>query len=171
MFYLMRLVFVVHDVGIIEINPTFIHDYFFFWKIKFFHISVKQDKAGACFWNLWMWLSNKEKKHCTTLPLLGLFLSAQLEWLTGGECLAGMHEVVVTKRTLEAIALAKEQNRSLWRVSSTVSYIDSHIVLVWSRTSWQVVGSQILCVCHLIDSPVVCLCKTVVLTHCFRCNS
>ena len=76
-----------------------------------------------------MWLSNKEKKHCTT-PLLGLFLSAQLEWLTGGECLAGMHEVVVTKRTLEAIALAKEQNRSLWRVSSTVSYIDSHIVLV-----------------------------------------
>ena len=45
----------------------------------------------------------------------------QLEWLTGGECLAGMHEVVVTKRTLEAIEVARQQNRSLWRVSSTVS--------------------------------------------------
>lgn len=45
----------------------------------------------------------------------------QLEWLTGGECLAGMHEVVVTKRTLDAIKLAQQQNHSLWRVSSTVS--------------------------------------------------
>jgi hypothetical protein len=45
----------------------------------------------------------------------------QLEWLTGGECLAGMHEVVVTKRTLEAIEQAQQENRSLWRVSSTVS--------------------------------------------------
>lgn len=45
----------------------------------------------------------------------------QLEWLTGGECLAGMHEVVVTDRTIGAINLARQQNRSLWRVSSTVS--------------------------------------------------
>ena len=52
-----------------------------------------------------------------------------MEWLTGGECLAGMHEVVVTKRTLEAVALAKEQNRSLWRVSSTVSTLSSHSML------------------------------------------
>lgn len=47
----------------------------------------------------------------------------QLEWLTGGDCLAGMHEVVVTKRTLDAIELARQQNRSLWRVSSTVRII------------------------------------------------
>jgi hypothetical protein len=53
-----------------------------------------------------------------------------VEWLTGGECLAGMHEVVVTKRTLDAIALAKEQNRSLWRVSSTVSTINSSTMLI-----------------------------------------
>lgn len=45
----------------------------------------------------------------------------QIEWLTAGHCVAGMHEVVVTNRTLDAIKLAKEQNRSLWRVSSTVS--------------------------------------------------
>jgi len=47
----------------------------------------------------------------------------QIEWLTGGDCIAGMHEVVATKRTLDAINLAQEQNRSLWRVSSTVSMI------------------------------------------------
>lgn len=46
----------------------------------------------------------------------------QIEWLTAGECIAGMHEVVVTDRTAEAIKLALEQNRSIWRVSSTVSF-------------------------------------------------
>lgn len=35
--------------------------------------------------------------------------------------MAGMHEVVVTNRTTDAIKRALEQNRSLWRVSSTVS--------------------------------------------------
>lgn len=49
----------------------------------------------------------------------------QIEWLTGGKCLAGMHEVTVTNRTLEAIELAKQQNGSIWRVSSTVSIIVS----------------------------------------------
>ena len=44
----------------------------------------------------------------------------QIEWLTAGDCIAGMHEVVVTSRTLDAIRSASEQNRSLWRVSSTV---------------------------------------------------
>lgn len=44
----------------------------------------------------------------------------QIEWLTAGECIAGMHEVVVTDRTIDAIKLALEQNSSLWRVSSTV---------------------------------------------------
>ena len=49
----------------------------------------------------------------------------QIEWLTGGKCLAGMHEVTVTNRTLEAIELAKQQNLSIWRVSSTVSILVS----------------------------------------------
>jgi len=70
----------------------------------------------------------KKKLYCMTIYQSDVFLSEQLEWLTGGECLAGMHEVVVTKRTLEAIALAREQNRSLWRVSSTVSTIDSQFM-------------------------------------------
>lgn len=54
----------------------------------------------------------------------------QLEWLTGGECLAGMHEVVVTNRTLEAIERARQENRSLWRVSSTVSAL----LIILSKT-------------------------------------
>lgn len=58
----------------------------------------------------------------------------QLEWLTGGECLAGMHEVVVTNRTTEAIQLAQKQNRSLWRVSSTVCDLRSLALIsgVWN---------------------------------------
>uniref|UniRef100_A0A2N9GV49 Non-haem dioxygenase N-terminal domain-containing protein n=1 Tax=Fagus sylvatica TaxID=28930 RepID=A0A2N9GV49_FAGSY len=57
-------------------------------------------------------------------------LMKQIEWLTAGECIAGMHEVVVTNRTIEAIKLATEQNRSLWRVSSTLfSHVASDAVL------------------------------------------
>jgi len=55
----------------------------------------------------------------------------QIEWLTGGDCIAGMHEVVATNRTIDAINAAKEQKRSLWRVSSTVS---AHKKLVVSCT-------------------------------------
>uniref|UniRef100_A0A0E0K4G6 Non-haem dioxygenase N-terminal domain-containing protein n=1 Tax=Oryza punctata TaxID=4537 RepID=A0A0E0K4G6_ORYPU len=68
-----------------------------------------------------IWLRNGKKME-VKVPVGCLLIQSgkQLEWLTGGECLAGMHEVVVTKRTLEAIALAREQNRSLWRVSSTL---------------------------------------------------
>lgn len=46
----------------------------------------------------------------------------QMEWLTAGDCMAGMHEVVVTHTTVEAIKVAIQQNQSLWRVSSTVSF-------------------------------------------------
>lgn len=45
----------------------------------------------------------------------------QLEWLTGGECAAGMHEVVVSENTLQAIDASQKAGKSLWRVSSTVS--------------------------------------------------
>lgn len=54
----------------------------------------------------------------------------QIEWLTAGECMAGMHEVVVTNRTTDAIKQALEQKRSLWRVSSTVSETSSYIELL-----------------------------------------
>ena len=63
------------------------------------------------------------------LSLLHCFY-VQIEWLTAGECIAGMHEVVVTNRTIEAIKLATEQNRSLWRVSSTVSNLNHTFIII-----------------------------------------
>ncbi|KAK6162891.1 hypothetical protein DH2020_002732 [Rehmannia glutinosa] len=67
----------------------------------------------------------------------------QIEWLTAGECIAGMHEVVVTDRTIDAIKLASEQNRSLWRVSSTLfAHIASDAVLKHLD--------------HFADSPLAC---------------
>lgn len=78
-----------------------------------------------------IWLRNGEKVE-VKVPVGCLLIQTgkQIEWLTAGECIAGMHEVVVTKRTLEAIRLASEQNRSLWRVSSTLfAHIASDSVL------------------------------------------
>lgn len=43
-----------------------------------------------------------------------------MEYLTGGYILAGFHEVVVSKETLEAIEKRRSINGSLWRVSSTL---------------------------------------------------
>ncbi|XP_050284010.1 uncharacterized protein LOC126724005 isoform X2 [Quercus robur] len=57
-------------------------------------------------------------------------LMKQIEYLTAGDCMAGLHEVIVTDKTIEAIKQAKEQNRSLWRVSSTFfAHIASDAVL------------------------------------------
>ncbi|EEF49198.1 conserved hypothetical protein [Ricinus communis] len=78
-----------------------------------------------------IWLRSGQKLE-VKVPSGCLFLQAgkQMEWLTAGECMAGMHEVVVTDRTKEAIKKASEQNRSLWRVSSTLfSNIASDAVL------------------------------------------
>lgn len=44
----------------------------------------------------------------------------QLEIMTAGYVYAGFHEVVVTEDTLKAVERAKEEGRSLWRVSSTM---------------------------------------------------
>ncbi|KAK8936219.1 hypothetical protein KSP39_PZI014034 [Platanthera zijinensis] len=78
-----------------------------------------------------IWLSNGQKVE-VKVPIGCLLIQSgkQLEWLTGGECLAGMHEVVVTNRTLNAIEIARQQNHSLWRVSSTLfAHIASDMVL------------------------------------------
>ncbi|KAJ4979045.1 hypothetical protein NE237_009825 [Protea cynaroides] len=78
-----------------------------------------------------IWLRNGQKVE-VKVPVGCLLIQTgkQLEWLTSGECLAGMHEVVVTNRTIEAIKLAQQQNRSLWRVSSTLfGHIASDAVL------------------------------------------
>ncbi|XP_028774343.1 uncharacterized protein LOC114753660 [Neltuma alba] len=78
-----------------------------------------------------IWLRNGQKVE-VKVPVGCLLIQAgkQIEWLTAGHCVAGMHEVVATKRTLEAIKLAQEQKRSQWRVSSTLfSHIASDAVL------------------------------------------
>ncbi|OMO69809.1 hypothetical protein CCACVL1_19256 [Corchorus capsularis] len=78
-----------------------------------------------------IWLRNGQKVE-VKVPMGCLLIQTgkQIEWLTAGECTAGMHEVVVTKRTIDAIKLASEQNRSLWRVSSTLfAHIASDAVL------------------------------------------
>ncbi|CAA3012355.1 Iron ascorbate family oxidoreductase [Olea europaea subsp. europaea] len=78
-----------------------------------------------------IWLRNGQKME-VKVPVGCLLIQTgkQIEWLTGGDCIAGMHEVVVTNRTTDAIKLALEQNRSLWRVSSTLfAHIASDAVL------------------------------------------
>lgn len=78
-----------------------------------------------------IWLRNGEKVQ-VKVPVGCLLIQTgkQIEWLTAGECIAGMHEVVVTERTIEATRLASEQGRSLWRVSSTLfGHIASDAVL------------------------------------------
>ncbi|KAH9302176.1 hypothetical protein KI387_013759, partial [Taxus chinensis] len=80
---------------------------------------------------LHIWLRNGQKVE-VSVPVGCLLIQAgkQLEWLTGGHCLAGMHEVVVSKRTLSAIEEARQAGRSLWRVSSTVfGHIASDAIL------------------------------------------
>lgn len=80
---------------------------------------------------LYIWLRNGQKVEVRA-PVGYLLLQAgkQLEWLTGGDCRAGMHEVVVTKRTLAAIEAASQARKSLWRVSSAVfGHIASDAIL------------------------------------------
>ncbi|KAF2319434.1 hypothetical protein GH714_015797 [Hevea brasiliensis] len=68
-----------------------------------------------------IWLRNGQKVEVKVPPgCLFIQTGKQIEWLTAGECMAGMHEVVVTDKTLDAVKKAAEQNRSLWRVSSTL---------------------------------------------------
>lgn len=67
--------------------------------------------------------------HYAYIYIYYTLLNVQIEWLTAGDCIAGMHEVVVTNRTTDAVKLAMEQNRFLWRVSSTVSEA-SHIIVI-----------------------------------------
>jgi len=78
----------------------------------------------------------------------------QIEWLTGGDCIAGMHEVVATKRTVDAITLAQEQNRSLWRVSSTVS--EEWMIIFQTRKKKSFI--KLTCQSY-IDDKFVCACS------------
>jgi len=83
---------------------------------------------------LFVW-TRDQKRRPVKMPKGCLLLQAgkQLEWLTAGHVLAGFHEVVVSDATISAIKRAKEEKRSLWRVSSTLfSHVasDNHLTPV-----------------------------------------
>ncbi len=61
-------------------------------------------------------------KFAVKIPTGCLLVQAgqQLEYLTAGHVLAGMHEVVVTEATLAAAEKARAAKRPTWRISSTL---------------------------------------------------
>jgi len=80
---------------------------------------------------LYIWL-REGKKLSVSIPDGCLLAQAgmQFEYLTGGKVIAGFHEVIVTDKTQEAMTKAKEENRPLWRISSTVfAHIASDVIL------------------------------------------
>jgi len=88
----------------------------FHYDLNFLTIHGKSRYSG-----LNAWTRNGEKIS-VRVPDGCLLLQAgkQIEWLTGGHIHAGYHEVVVNENTLQALEKAKEKNRPLWRISSTL---------------------------------------------------
>jgi len=87
--------------------------------------------GSARFSGLFVW-TREAKRLAVNVPQGCLLLQAgqQFERLTGGEVLAGFHEVVVSEQTVEEIKQAFSTSRSLWRVSSTLfSHISSDKIL------------------------------------------
>ena len=73
------------------------------------------------FQSILQWLRDGRRVPVSVPPgCLIIQAGKQLEWLTGGEILAGFHEVVVTQDTRQAVERARAEGRPLWRVSSTV---------------------------------------------------
>jgi hypothetical protein len=101
--------------------------------LNFLTIHGKSNYGG-----LFVWLRNGEKKK-VRIPDGCLLLQAgmQFEYLTGGEFLAGFHEVILTDQVLKVVESKKEENRKLgfdkhklWRVSSTLfSQIRQNVIL------------------------------------------
>lgn len=88
----------------------------FHYDISFLTIHGKSRFPG-----LYIWLRTGEKVP-VKVPQ-GCFLlqaAMQLEIMTAGHIFAGFHEVIVTEETQAAVAKAKKEGRSLWRVSSTM---------------------------------------------------
>ena len=87
---------------------------------------------------LYLWLRNGKKKR-VKIPDGCLLIQAgiQLEYLTGGELIAGFHEVVYTEDAAKKVAQQKKENEELgemknllWRVSSTCfSQIRQNVIL------------------------------------------
>lgn len=98
----------------------------FHYDIGFLTIHGKSNFPG-----LYIWLRNG-KKIPVKIPDGCLLIQAgkQLEWITGGYIMAGYHEVVCSQDTLLSIERAKQENRSLWRISSTLFvHLNSDIIL------------------------------------------
>lgn len=96
------------------------------YDISFLTIHGKSRFPG-----LYIWLRNGEKMRVVVPD--GCFLlqaGRELEYLTGGYIKAGFHEVVYDELTEKAVEKAKKENRSTWRVSSTMfSHIRSNAIL------------------------------------------
>lgn len=90
----------------------------FHYDMNFLTIHGKSRYPG-----LLIWSRNGEKVQ-VKVPDGCLLVQAgkQFEYLTGGHVQAGYHEVVVLPATLNAIEKAKQENRPLWRISSTLFY-------------------------------------------------
>ena len=75
----------------------------------------------ARFPGLYVW-TREGRRLAVAVPPGCLLVQAgkQLEHLTGGHVLAGMHEVLVSSATAAAAARARAHDRSLWRISSTL---------------------------------------------------
>ena len=80
---------------------------------------------------LFVWL-REGRKIPVKVPDGCLLVQAgqQMEYLTGGAVSAGMHEVVVTEATMDAVDKNAAMHRPPWRVSSTLfGHIASDVVL------------------------------------------
>jgi isopenicillin N synthase-like dioxygenase len=80
---------------------------------------------------LYVWLRDGSRMM-VRVPKDCLLLQAgkQFEWLTGGYVMAGFHEVVSVKETVEAIERRRPLGRPMWRISSTLfSHIASDQML------------------------------------------
>lgn len=98
----------------------------FHYDLNFMTIHGRSRFPGLFVW------TREGKRVLVRVPQNCLLLQAgkQFEWLTGGEVLAGFHEVVVCPETITAVEKAKAENRSLWRVSSTLfSHVASDNIL------------------------------------------
>ena len=85
------------------------------YDLNFLTIHGKSRFPGL---NVW---TRENKKTSVSIPDGCLLVQAgkQIEYLTGGHVLAGFHEVIVNEATKAVIDRKKQNQESLWRISST----------------------------------------------------
>ena len=92
------------------------------YDISFLTIHGKSRYSGLYIW------TKEGKKILVKVPkgCLLLQVGRELEYLTGGYCMAGFHEVIINKQAKELL----KKNKSKWRVSTTVFFhMDSDSLL------------------------------------------